>query len=459
MLSKSQIVTRIQKLHREGYPLNISAVKRRWPALMEAVYARKRYWGWKQALTDAGIAYSDIKVELLDYLTCQICGESFQNVGSHINLMHETSGDDYHLEYLGSELACETLRLIRSVPSKGTRALPHWEPIWTPEYVLVRLHAYHLQGTALNMTSIANLDRSISHQAVKHHGSWDRAIEKIGVNPLETRRVRDRSALHRPEGILAEIRRRHELGLPLNCFALTFAKNSSLRDQMLLKGGRRHFGSWPEAVRAAGLCPEQVTYQPKMAVYRSKSAVKQEIKRRRRMELPLNHHSLVKGESGQRDGPLLHAGIRLYGSWDQALEASGLSREAVAPPPYLKNPQLHRELEGIQKRLLKISKLSGSKRYGAMCKLHQRDFKTVKRSRYGCWKQLALAMGIPPEKVSTFPFADKESVFEALAERLRRGLPNQPGIIFHQDRSLYTAALKYFGNFKHPELQDYLRLD
>lgn len=459
MLSKSQIVARIQKLHREGYPLNISAVKRRWPALIASVYARKAYWGWKQALADAGIAYSDIKVELLDYTTCQICGDVYQNVGSHLNLIHEVTGEDYLKEFPGSELVCETLRLIRPGPLRDPRSLPHWEPIWTPEYVLDRLHAYRLLGTPLYVANIARVDSSLAAQIARQLGSWDRALEKIGVNPLETRRVRDRSALHRPEGILAEIQRRHAAGLPLNPFALTYAKDVSKRDQMLLKGGRRQFGSWPEAVRAAGLNPDDVISGTKVAVYRSKTAVKREIKRRHKEGLPLNHHNLVKGESGQRDGPLLHAGIRLYGNWDQALEAAGLSRQAVAPPPYQKNPKLHRELERIRKRLLEISKVSGSRRYEAMRKLHERDFKAVKRSRYGCWKQLALEMGIPLEKVSTFAFADQESVFEALAERQRRGLPNQPGVLFREERSLYSATCKHFGNFKHPELQAYLPQD
>jgi hypothetical protein len=69
------ILNKIKELYHRREPLNIAAVKRRRPKLLSRVYSIRPFWGWKRALQDAGIDYSWIKVELLDTVRCQICGD------------------------------------------------------------------------------------------------------------------------------------------------------------------------------------------------------------------------------------------------------------------------------------------------------------------------------------------------------------------------------------------------
>ena len=48
---QAQLVRQIQRLHLRGEPLNITAVKRQHPKLMERVYAVQPYWGTGAAVS------------------------------------------------------------------------------------------------------------------------------------------------------------------------------------------------------------------------------------------------------------------------------------------------------------------------------------------------------------------------------------------------------------------------
>jgi hypothetical protein len=67
------LISEIKALHLRREPLNILAVKRRQPKLIQAVYRITPYLGWKQALAEAGLTYKDINVEYDDKVTCAIC--------------------------------------------------------------------------------------------------------------------------------------------------------------------------------------------------------------------------------------------------------------------------------------------------------------------------------------------------------------------------------------------------
>ena len=102
-----RLVTRIKRLHARREPLNITAVKRRHPDLMEAVYAVKPFWGWKRALEAAGIDYGDIRVEIEPYVQCRLCGEWFRALMGHLIKAHECDGNNYMTDYPDAPLVSE----------------------------------------------------------------------------------------------------------------------------------------------------------------------------------------------------------------------------------------------------------------------------------------------------------------------------------------------------------------
>ena len=127
------VVRKVCLLHRQGVPLNITAVKRDHPELIERVYSIKPFWGWRRALNTAGIDYAHIRVRLEEAVVCLLCGRWFRNLGSHLHAIHETTADEYRDEFPDAEVMCEAMRAdLRFYRySEIKLRMPHWEPIWS----------------------------------------------------------------------------------------------------------------------------------------------------------------------------------------------------------------------------------------------------------------------------------------------------------------------------------------
>lgn len=76
-MNRAEVLKAIRQRHANRQPLNLTAVKRDAPELVEAVYAVEPYWGWKQALSDAGLSYEKIRIEVLEAVVCELCGNRY----------------------------------------------------------------------------------------------------------------------------------------------------------------------------------------------------------------------------------------------------------------------------------------------------------------------------------------------------------------------------------------------
>jgi hypothetical protein len=92
---KKEIIDWIRTEHQAGSPLNLHAVKRRRPDLIERVYAVRPFWGWWQAVADAGLDYSELQVELEETVTCRICGYTGFQLNAHLGRRHGVSSAEY----------------------------------------------------------------------------------------------------------------------------------------------------------------------------------------------------------------------------------------------------------------------------------------------------------------------------------------------------------------------------
>ncbi len=137
---QQQIVQRIRRLHKAKKPLNISAVRRYYPGLIRKAHLMKPFWSWKEALAAAGLRYSRIRKELLPVCECRYCGEEKINLGSHLYIVHDVYPKDYLQQFPEEDLVSEEMRADKSRMSSVV--LAHWEPLWTPEYVLERAHEF-----------------------------------------------------------------------------------------------------------------------------------------------------------------------------------------------------------------------------------------------------------------------------------------------------------------------------
>lgn len=339
-LTKTQrkIIKEIKDIHRRKEPLNITAVKRHHPELIQAVYAVKPFWGWKKALEAAGIKYSDIKVELLDYCECEICHGHYIHLANHLLLKHKISIEDYLIDYPGVDLLSEALRAQLTIAKSNE--LPHWEPIWTLEYALDRLIHRYEKGLPINNAAIvghaheANLVLLVGD----HFGSYDNALKWLGLNPDA---IRCWSVpIKTKQEVLNGIAKRRHLNLPLNWEAV---RND---DSLLWKAGRRLFGDWKKAIKAAGLDYSAIRTKP---IYPTKGKMMKELKRRYKKGLPLTVFEMRKGKHA--DQALYKKALNVFHSWRQALLTAHIPyKDMPKIGPFLRFPTKESVVAEIQRR-------------------------------------------------------------------------------------------------------------
>jgi len=318
-LTKPEIIKTIRSLHRQGKPLNISAVKRRHPELMKAVYAIKPYWGWKRAPEAAGVKYSDIKLELQDYCECEICHAQKERLNVHIKFKHGVEMEDYRIDYPEADVICEEIRARFS--KMKCKDLPHWEPLWTAEYALDRLWDRRDKGLPINSKAFQFRDPGLLRHIRPLFGSLDNAFRSLGLNPDDIRR--NRISLKNKEEVLNGITKRLRLNLPLNPRAVLTGMDSNCA---LNRGAIRFFGSWSKAIEAAGLDYDAFLRKSR---YPSPEKVIHEIRRRHEKKLSLITREVRRGNN--RDHALYDKTLEFFGSWKKALSAAKIRYKDIAP--------------------------------------------------------------------------------------------------------------------------------
>lgn len=256
---QKQIVREIRRLHSRREPLNIPAVKRNHPELIERVYAVRPYWGWKRALEDAGLSYDKINTELLDYVDCKICGKDFGGLSYHLMGDHNMTGEDYRREFTGAEMMSEKARAGPSKPrshKRKTYTLPLWETIWTTEYVMDRMAELHRLNYPLNSDWAGKHEVALHGKAILYFGSWDEALQRIGLDP-EQIRCAEATAHLTATDVIKRLQNRQKEGLALNSRSI-HSDNTPLANAI-----QKYFRSHDRALRAAGFDPKRVRKQRK----------------------------------------------------------------------------------------------------------------------------------------------------------------------------------------------------
>jgi len=244
-MTRSQIIRKVKRLYDQGKPLNITAVKRNDPQLMEVVYSQKKYWGWRGVIEAAGLNYADLKVELSDTCVCLICGYEGQILTSHLAAKHAITPQEYRQESPGAEIMCET---IRSQKMGHNRDWPHWEPLYSREYCLDRMYDHAQRNKDMNYESFCEVDRISALAVLRFVGSWDEALGLIGLNAKEVRKVAKARSLSCEE-VIRQLQAREAAG---NSLSETVLAKEDLR---LTNAMRRRFGSRTKALKAAGIDP------------------------------------------------------------------------------------------------------------------------------------------------------------------------------------------------------------
>lgn len=410
--AQSAFIREIQRRHQRREPLNISAVKRGHPELIEGVYAVRPFWGWKRALKEAGLDYNQISVELRDYVDCKICGQDLGGLSYHLIKRHQATPQDYRLEYPDAELLSETMRssLSKLTSRAGEGTLPHWEAIWTPEYVLDRMAELHRQNYPMNYVALQEHEPRLIRHAVAYFGSWDEALRRVDLDPGQIRLTPPSWPDQRPwwhadkPAIIVELRRRKAIGETLSETKVVHQKYGSA----FVRRARIVFGSWANALRAAGLEPfgGLRSHWPKA----DKAAIVAEIRRRVRTGEPFRYDDIKKEKWGY---PLLRRTQVFFGTWSGALIAAGIEpKMGRSPWPYAGKAEILAEIIRRKRagRTLRFAKII-REHWGAALRTRAHEL-------FGSWADALRAVGIEP-KVAASPWAQANRA-QILAEIRRR---------------------------------------
>lgn len=214
-------------------------------------------------------------------------------------------------------------------------------------------------------------------------------------------------------------------------------------DSKLYQAGSRVFGSWCNALLAAGISPALVRLTDRwppekiLATIRSLSQ---------------------KGRLNQPYDNLVKAAQRRFGSWAKAVTAAG-----VDPAKIRRAPRWTREeiIEGILARALDNAPLASKK-------VRPRSLSDAGAKIFGSWRAALAAAGVKPAATiagvtsisDRMPDADavangsaqgqswtKQGIIDAILARLREQKPINANAVRCSHRSLYSGGERHFGNW------------
>ncbi|MBL9152569.1 MAG: hypothetical protein JNK37_08800 [Verrucomicrobiales bacterium] len=400
---RAEVIAWIQSEHAQRRALNIHAVKRRRPDLLAKVYEVRPYWGWRQALEDAGVPYSEIKVELLKKVRCAICGFEGAELASHLNSRHGLTGAQYHEQYPGAEVSAERQRAKRR--RKGRLSLSHWEPLYSDEYIMDRVWQHHLRGHPLNTTWVYRNDLNLWQHIHRQGRNWEAFVTDLGIPYPKACAV----AVHAPEPdeTLARLRSLSaELGQ-----APTYAwleKN----EPNLAYAVRKHFGRIRAALQQAGLVAPKRKKAPRRAMGEDEAL--------ERIRVLMQEGVVITPEVIRVRESRLHGAIsRLLGGYPAVRRRVGAHDPA--------RPQLPRlSPEEVKTRIRERAAAGLGLRHQDIRKGPHRDTGLIESiiTHYGTLAKAVTAAGLPVEKSSQRRKRERrEWVIETIRRRHSEKLP------------------------------------
>ena len=434
------VLHEIKELYCRRAPLNIAAIKRRHPKLLSRVSGIRPFWGWKRALEDAGIDYSQIVVELLDTVRCQICGDERAFLAHHLMKCHGTTPEEYRDEFPGAELTSETLRAANSARQRSRKSkVPHWEPIWSEQYLLDRLAEFHRRGLPLNLAWIQQHEKVLPVMAGKFFGSWDEVLLRISLDPSGIRLQAPASGLTK-EDVLSQLRLRQKRRLPL-----TF-KAVRKDDRPLLNAAHRFFGKYYDALRAVGIDPKSVRLnsdglsereaQHIIAAIRRLASMPKSKRRQAWFDLKAKYWMQV-------------VRLRRFRTWRAAFAEAGVDRKEF----FGTRPKRYPDRKAVIAAILKRHRQGQSTRSEAVAR-DDNALGTAVREHFGDFAALHSALRIQPPpprpRVYSRPprYPNRKATIAGLRRWAARGLRITSLNLVEKEPSLQLAVQRHLGGMK-----------
>ncbi|MEN6546876.1 MAG: hypothetical protein ABFE07_12640 [Armatimonadia bacterium] len=254
---------------------------------------------------------------------------------------------------------------------------------WSRDKIIENIKQLQADGHSLSTRSMAELGYSgmvTTSYKPEYFGSWRNAIVAAGYDPKDVCR---RKRKWTRERILGHIQELHKAGEDLS-------HSAAKRDHQYLVVvaiNNRFFGSWREAVEAAGINYEEVSKHE----YWSKDRISDRIR-----ELHDAGESLSHEDAKRYHGALVSAASspRYFGSWGAAVRAAGLNYDSIRKINRWTRDKIINTINELHQQGESVSN-SNMRRLGyrGMMEAATRD------ENFGSWAEAVQAAGLDYEDV------------------------------------------------------------
>lgn len=254
--TQEKIINEIQRLHERGVDLSPTGIRRTHGALFSSARSQSHFGSWRAAVTAAGLDYSRIKR-----------GEQIWSKDRIVRAIRK------HYEQGKDLLSAEFKRANRQLYSAACakRYFGSWRRaveaagldydrirgrhFWSRETIIAQIRDLHAAGKSLSWSSINRHNPGLYRAARRREnfGSWRAALRAAGVEQVSTSTPK-RWTRRR---IIEEIQAMHRQGQDLSQKAV-MASNGAL---LSAAKSARYFGTWREAVEAAGIDYDTVRHR------------------------------------------------------------------------------------------------------------------------------------------------------------------------------------------------------
>jgi DNA-binding XRE family transcriptional regulator len=192
----------------------------------------------------------------------------------------------------------------------GHRARPRR---WGRRAVIHAIQERRDRGLPLHHSAVVADDEPLAGAARRWFGSWDAALRAAGIDPEAVRNPRAERA---PPGTWSAARVLDLIREHAGAGADLAAHRMQATDPGLVAAAVQHFGSWREAIGAAGFDYGLICLRR----HWTRDAVLQRLKQLGRAGADLSYQTAAAW-----DGGFLAMAVEHFGSWDAALKAAGVA--------------------------------------------------------------------------------------------------------------------------------------
>jgi len=300
--NKEEIKSEIKRLFKAGKPLNAGWMRKNENALYIA--ANKRYGSWDEALGSIGIDCEKIRRrrKWSPELVKDRIREKYK-AGDRLDAVHVLENDK-RLFYAGERHFGGWEKAVAAADIDYGRVRLDRRKKWSRKMIVERILEMEKKGKKLNHGAAVGSNRNLVAAAVRHFGSWRAALEAAGIDYKE---VCGTTLNWTREDVVGEIKKLKEEGADLVSTVVCRV------NERLFSAGVSRFGSWENAVRAAGIDYDGCRKIRRWSRENVMAALQERMQRGKKVTA-----SAVKKE----DSGLCAAVYDYFDSWDVAVRAA-----------------------------------------------------------------------------------------------------------------------------------------